>query len=366
MNPAILDQTIIDTTAGGGDYLFRAHGSVMRFPGYTIVYTEGKEDNENEDDSGMTLPEVSEGEALTLISLSTEQKFTQPPPRFSEATLVRELEEKGIGRPSTYAAILSTIAERDYVRKEKGKFYPTDLGILITELLVKNFPRILDVAFTAALENQLDSIEEGKNNRLDTLNDFYIPFAEELKKARAEMRNIKKEETPTDVVCDKCGSTMVIKWGKNGKFIACSNYPACKNTMNIARDENGQTSREETQITDTICTKCGRNMAIKEGRFGRFLGCSAYPECKNTMPISCGVKCPEEGCGGYICERRTKKGKIFFGCSRYPDCTYALWERPVPETCPQCGAPFLVERSARGERTYIACLHKDCGYKRAP
>jgi DNA topoisomerase-1 len=352
--------------AGGGDYLFRAQGTVMRFPGYTIVYTEGKEDNENEDDSGMTLPEVSEGEALTLISLETEQKFTQPPPRFSEATLVRELEEKGIGRPSTYAAILSTIAERDYARKEKGKFYPTDLGILVTELLVKNFPRILDVAFTAALENQLDSIEEGKNNRLDTLNDFYIPFAEELKKAQAEMRNIKKEETPTDVVCDKCGSMMVIKWGKNGKFIACSNYPACKNTMNITRDENGQTSREEAQITDTICSKCGKNMVIKEGRFGRFLGCSAYPECKNTMPLSCGVKCPEEGCSGHLCERRTKRGKIFFGCSRYPDCTYALWERPAPEACPQCGAPFLVEKSVRGERTYIACLHKDCGYKRAP
>ena len=363
MNPAILDQTIIDTTAGGGDYLFRAQGSVMRFPGYTIVYMEGKEDSEGEDDSGMTLPEVSEGEALTLISLETEQKFTQPPPRFSEATLVRELEEKGIGRPSTYAAILSTIAERDYVRKEKGKFYPTDLGILVTELLVKNFPRILDVAFTAALENQLDSIEEGKNNRLDTLNAFYIPFAEELRKARAEMRNIKREETPTDVVCDKCGGMMVIKWGKNGKFCACSNYPTCKNTRSVHQDENGQTSREEVQITDTICSKCGQNMVIKEGRFGRFLGCSGYPECKNTMPLGCGVKCPEEGCSGYLCERRTKKGKTFFGCSSYPDCTYALWERPVPEICPQCGAPFLIEKSAPGERTYLACLHKDCGYK---
>ncbi|MDI6776889.1 MAG: type I DNA topoisomerase [Syntrophales bacterium] len=362
MNPAIFDQTIIDITAGGGGYLFRAQGSVMRFSGYTIVYTEGKDASEDEDDFGMVLPEVAEGEALALISLSTEQKFTQPPPRFSEATLVRELEEKGIGRPSTYATILSTIQERNYVHKEKVNFYPTDLGILITELLVRNFPRILDVAFTAALEDKLDLIEEGKNNRLDTLNDFYIPFAEELKKARAEMRNIKGEETPTDIVCDKCGNVMVIKWGKNGKFIACSNYPACKNTMNIAQGEKGQMSQKEEEITDTIC-ECGRNMVVKEGRFGKFLGCSGYPECKNTMPLSCGVRCPEKECSGYLCERRTKKGKTFFGCSRYPDCTYALWDRPRPTACPQCGAPFLVEKPAPPEGTYLACLHKDCGYK---
>ena len=362
MNPAIFDQTIIDITAGGGGYLFRAQGQVMRFPGHTIVYTEGKEDTEDEEDLAMVLPEVSEGEALTIISLESEQKFTQPPPRFSEATLVRELEEKGIGRPSTYATILSTIQERDYVRKEKGEFYPTDLGVLITELLVKNFPRILDVAFTASLENQLDLIEEGKNNRLDTLNDFYIPFAEELKNARVEMRNIKKEETPTDVVCDKCGNMMVIKWGKNGRFMACSHYPACKNTMNVNGGKDGQMSEKEGKITDTIC-KCGRNMVVKEGRFGRFLGCSGYPECKNTMPLSCGVNCPEEGCSGYLCERRTKKGKTFFGCSRYPDCTHALWERPIPKACPQCGAPFLVEKSAPKKGSYLACIHKDCGYK---
>ncbi|MFA4915818.1 MAG: type I DNA topoisomerase [Syntrophales bacterium] len=360
MNPAIFDQTTIEITAGGGSYLFRAQGSVMKFPGHTIVYTEGREEGEDENGSEMTLPEVSEGEVLDLLSLESEQKFTQPPPRFSEASLVKELEENGIGRPSTYAAILSTITGRDYVRKEKGKFYPTDLGIVVTELLVENFPRILDITFTASLENQLDLIEEGKNKRLDILTDFYTPFEEELRKAKSGIQ--KKSGTPADVVCDKCGNMMVFKWGKNGRFIACSNYPACKNTMNINQEENKQMNNTEAQITDTIC-KCGRNMVIKEGKFGRFLGCSGYPECKNTMPIGCGVKCPEEGCSGYLCERRTKKGKIFFGCSGYPKCTYALWERPLPEACPECGAPFLVEKTIRGKGTYLVCLNKDCGYK---
>ena len=349
MNPAVLDQTTIDTEAG--KYLFRAQGSVMKFPGYTIVYTEGKENGEGDDEFSKTLPDVSVGETLNLISLKPEQKFTQPPPRFTEASLVRELEENGIGRPSTYANILSTIQDREYVRLEKGRFIPTELGMLVTELLVKNFPKILDVEFTASLENKLDLIEEGKTQKFDTLNDFYSSFEKELKNAELHMRNIKKEETPTDIVCDKCASPMIIKWGKRGKFIACSNYPACKNTMNIPDENQENASPGETLSTDIVCSQCGKGMVIKEGRFGKFLGCSGYPECKNTMPISLGIQCPEKECTGKLCEKRTKKGKVFFSCTNYPSCTFAIWDRPVSEPCPQCGAPFLVEkRSPRGRQ----------------
>jgi DNA topoisomerase-1 len=360
MNPAVYDQTTIDI--GADKYLFRAQGSVMKFSGFTIVYTEGKENGDAEDEFGKTLPEVSVGETLKLLELKPEQKFTQPPPRFTEASLVRELEEKGIGRPSTYAAILSTIQDREYVRMEKGRFIPTDLGLLVTELLVKNFPTILDVEFTASLENQLDSIEEGRAKKLDTLDSFYASFKNELKNAELHMRNVKREETPTELVCDKCNSPMIIKWGKKGRFIACSNYPECKNTMNVPQDNQNGGSREAL-LTDELCGQCGKNMVVKEGRFGKFMGCSGYPECKNTMPLSLGIECPEHGCSGKLCEKRTKKGKTFFSCSEYPSCTFAIWDKPLPEPCPQCSAPFLVAKHTSRGGNYKACLTKDCRYK---
>ncbi len=362
MNPAIYDQTTIDIAAA--NCTFRAQGSVLKVPGFTVLYTEGKDDNGEENgETGKTLPLVSKGEKLALESLTSQQKFTEPPPRFSEATLVKELEEKGIGRPSTYATILSTIQDRDYVKLEVGRFYPTELGTIVTELLVKNFPQVLDVAFTASLEDKLDLIEEGKLERTETLRDFYGPFESDLKKAKEQMRDIKREETPTELVCEKCGSPMVIKWGRNGKFIACSNYPACKNTKNFVQDENGKINQVETVTTDVLCEKCGKKMVVKNGRFGSFLGCSGYPECKHTMTISLGINCPEEGCTGQLSEKKTKKGKSFFGCTNYPKCTFATWDRPVPETCPECGAPFLVEKYARGKGKYKACYKKECGYK---
>ncbi|MBN2514952.1 MAG: type I DNA topoisomerase [Deltaproteobacteria bacterium] len=361
MNPAVFDMTTI--TVKARKYLFRAQGSVMKFPGFTIVYTESKENGEAEAEIGKILPAVTRGETLTLISLDPEQHFTQPPPRFSEATLVRELEENGIGRPSTYANILSTIQDREYARLEKGRFHPTELGCLVNELLVNNFGRIVDVEFTASMEEKLDLIEEGTLTRYDTLKEFYTPFEGELDKAKKEMRNVKREEIPTDLICDKCGSSMVIKWGKNGKFIACSNYPECKNTRNFVQDESGEISEVEAEVTDTICDDCGGNMVIKQGKFGRFLGCSGYPECQNTKPLAIGIQCPQDGCEGYLCERRTKKGKIFFGCSRYPHCTYALWDKPIPEECPLCGHPFLTEKHYRGKGTVKACPNKKCRYK---
>jgi len=365
MNPALFDQTGIDIQAGR--CLFHAQGSIMKFPGFTAVYTEStdKEDNGSEgaaeSPDTSQLPEVSEGDELRLLSLEPQQSFTQPPPRFSEATLVKELEEKGIGRPSTYAAIISTIQNRNYVRLEERRFHPTELGAVVNELLVENFPNIMDVKFTASMEDRLDMIEDGKLTRHKTLEEFYTPFRSELDKAGEEMRDIKREEIPTDLVCDRCGSPMVIKWGKNGKFLACSNYPECKNTGNIAKDENGAISKAEAPSTDIICDVCGKNMVIKEGRFGRFLGCSGYPECKHTKPLDTGVKCPL--CNGSLCERRSKRGKTFFGCSSFPDCTYALWDRPIPESCPLCGHPFLVEKQTRREGMVKKCPNKECGYK---
>jgi len=365
MNPAVYDQTTIDI--GAGKCTFRTQGSIMKFPGFTVLYTEDRDDKTEENGNGngfdKVLPELKEGETLTVISITPDQKFTEPPPRYSEATLVRALEENGIGRPSTYAAILSTIQDRDYAKLETGRFHPTELGTLVTDLLVKNFPKILDVAFTASMEEKLDLIEEGKVKRLETLSEFYEPFAGVLKEAKKQMRNVKAEETPTDFVCEKCGSTMVIKWGRNGRFIACSNYPTCKNTKNFEQDENGKINEVEKVVSDTICDKCGKNMVVKQGRFGSFLGCSGYPECRNTKPLSIGIKCPEEGCAGEITEKKTKKGKTFFGCSKYPTCTFALWDRPLPEACPQCGAPFIVEKYDRRTGRTKTCIKQECGYK---
>jgi DNA topoisomerase-1 len=377
MNPAIYDQTTIDISAG--NTLFRAQGSVMKFAGFTIVYTEGKENGDDDGEFAKSLPQVSVGETLDLLSLKTEQKFTQPPPRFSEASLVRELEEKGIGRPSTYATILSTIQERDYVRLERGKFSPTDLGMLVTELLVKNFPKIMDVSFTASLETKLDMIEEGKIKRLDTLNDFYIPFEEELKNAKQNMRNVKREETPTDKVCDKCESPMIIKWGKNGQFIACSNYPACKNTQNFTRAEDGRIVPIEnlTEETDRTCEKCGRPMVVKRGKFGPFLGCSGYPECKNIVNVrkdeSGALTTAEQEISDVACEKcgrpmAVKRGKFgpFLGCTGYPECQNIMKikkgrdgtvkpqaQETTDKICDKCGRPMAVKRGRFGQ--FLGC-----------
>ena len=374
MNPAVLDQTTVDIAAA--NCLFRAQGSVMKFPGFTILYTEGKEDNGDENGFGKLLPDVRQGETLKLLELKPEQKFTQPPPRFSEASLVRELEEKGIGRPSTYASILTTIQEREYVLLEKGKFIPTDLGILVTDLLVKNFPRILDVAFTAEMETELDRIEEGKTKRLDILNNFYLPFQEELRKAKANMTNIKREETPTDLVCEKCGKSMVIKWGKNGRFLACTNYPACKNTKNFKQDEKGEILPED-KTTDIPCPLCGKPMIARQGRFGKFLGCSGYPECKNTInlaPDGTPVAAPVEGAPpAAVCEKcgkpmALKRGRYgaFLGCTGYPECKNIVKTSPsgspVAQAAPQeisdvlcdkCGKPTAVKMGRFGK--FLGC-----------
>lgn len=367
MNPAVYDQTTVDIKIK--DYLFRATGSVIKFPGFIRVYTETEENGEEKkeeapSDEEKLLPQLAEGERLKRHSIDPKQHFTQPPPRYSEALLIKELEENGIGRPSTYANILSTIQERKYVEKKEGRFHPTELGFLINDLLVKYFPNVLNVEFTAKLEEELDEIEGGQKEWTEAVRDFYNPFNEELVIAQKEMRNIKKEEIPTDIVCEKCGKKMVIKWGRHGQFLACSGYPECKSTKEFTKNSAGTIEVADEEKTSEVCENCGSPMVVKRGRFGKFLACSKYPECKTVKSIvkTTGVKCPEKGCEGEILERKTKRGKAFYGCSKYPNCKYALWDKPINRPCPQCGAAFVVEKYTKAG-TSVKCIIAGCNYK---
>jgi DNA topoisomerase-1 len=363
MAPAVFDQTTIDITAGRVS--LRASGQVVRFPGFLDVYAETQEDVAAEDEgSGRSLPDLKEGEGLRLLGERPEQHFTQPPPRYSEATLVRELEEKGIGRPSTYAAILSTIQDRGYAEKRDGRLTPTELGVVVNGLLVKSFPDILNTDFTAQMEERLDLVEEGNADWIQLLRDFYEPFERDLVRAKVEMRDLKREEEPTEEVCEKCGKPMVIKWGRNGYFLACSGYPECRNTKEYTRNPDGTlTVLPTTRPSDQICPTCGSPMVVRRGRFGEFIACSRYPECKTTSPVSLGVDCPRPGCGGYLTEKRSKRGKVFFGCSNYAKskCDFVSWDRPIPRACPSCGAPFIVQKTLRSG-TRLRCIADGCGW----
>ncbi|MBI5747992.1 MAG: type I DNA topoisomerase [Nitrospinae bacterium] len=365
MNPAILDSTSVDVEAK--NYTFRATGSIIRFPGFLKVYEETIEttsESEQGEKEGI-LPPLKTGDMVELIMIIPEQHWTQPPPRYTEANLIKELEDKGIGRPSTYAAIISTILQRDYVEIKERRLHPTILGSLISDLLVENFPKILDVKFTANMEEELDQIEEGKKGWIDALNDFYKPFSSDLTLAETKMRDIKKEVELTSEVCDKCGKNMVIKWGRFGRFLACSDYPNCKSTRPLKGEGEKEGGSEKLpEITNEKCDKCGAPLQIKIGRYGKFLACTKYPECKFTKPISLGVSCPQDGCNGFLVERRTKKGKIFYSCSNYPNCKFASWNKPIPEKCPQCSYPYLIEKRAKGGETEIICGNKDCSFKK--
>jgi DNA topoisomerase-1 len=367
MAPAVFDQTTIEISAGRVG--LRASGQVMKFPGFLEVYAETVEDGAApEDETTGSLPDIKEGESLTLLEIKPEQHFTQPPPRYSEATLVKELEEKGIGRPSTYATILSTIQDRGYVEKKEGRLFPTELGVVVNDLLVKSFPEIVSTDFTAQMEERLDSVEEGTFDWVRLLTDFYTPFKEVLAKAKIEMRNLKREEQPTDEVCEKCGKNMVIKWGRNGHFLACSGYPDCRNTKEYTRNADGSLQvLPTTRPSDQLCPTCTSPMVIRRGRFGEFLACSRYPECKTTSPISLGVACPRPGCGGYLTEKRSRRGKVFFGCANYAKtkCDFVSWDRPIPRACPQCGAAFVVQKVTKAG-TRLRCIAEGCGYAAEP
>ncbi len=368
MAPAQLDQTTFiivnretSVDSQSTEYEFRASGTVLRFDGFMRLYTESKDDAE--EDEGLTLPPLKEGETLRLINLQPKQHFTQPPPPYTEATLIKALEEKGIGRPSTYATILSTIQERKYVQKSNGKFSPTDLGIIVNDFLVERFPELIDVNFTAKMEDELDRIEDGKMEWVKVVKDFYNPFSRELTKVEKTKGKIKPEDIPTDEICEKCGLTMVIRWGRHGRFLACSGFPKCRNTRPLPdkNKEYKEQSGNNIQITEEKCEKCGSAMVIRTGKYGKFLSCSRYPDCKNTRPISTGIKCPQDG--GDIVERGTKKGKPFWSCSNYPKCRFVLWYKPFQVKCPKCGADFLIEKADKTGKLIRYCHDKRCGYK---
>jgi DNA topoisomerase-1 len=353
MRPAVYDSTTaaVELKDSGHSYELRASGQVLRYAGFTAVYTEAQdEDAPTEGDGeGVKLPSLNVGDKLRTHRVDAEQHFTQPPPRFTEASLVKELEEKGIGRPSTYAAILSTIQDRGYVEKREGRFYPTLLGTRVNDLLVQAFARVLNVDFTAQMETELDNIEEGQEKMQALLARFYEPFKLDLEKAMVEMKDWKRVEIPTEFTCEKCSQPMVIKWGRNGEFLACSGYPECKNTKEFIRNKDGQIELKPEPTTDQPCTTCGAPMQHRRGRFGEFWACSRYPECKTTRPVSLGITCPKPGCGGFLTEKKSRRGSSFYGCSNYSTtkCDFVSWDRPVLEVCPECNAPFLLRKQNR-------------------
>jgi DNA topoisomerase-1 len=425
MMPALFDQTTIEI--GAGRLGFRASGSVLKFDGFLRLYQEGRDEKtEDEEEAERTLPRVEKGELLRLNSVDPEQHFTEPLPRYTEATLVKALEEKGIGRPSTYAAIMTTIIDREYVEKLEGRFHPTALGTTVNDLLVASFDDLFNETYTARMEEALDSVEEGKIKWTDALHEFYDKFAKDLESAEGHMRAAKQQSIPTNEVCENCGSQMVIKFGRFGQFLACANYPECRTTREVSRASSKENEAGDTRAVAAadgadgaeepeMCELCGKPMALKRGRFGQFLGCTGYPDCRNIRKIaksgvvapapipldekcpvdgaqlvrrfgrfgefvSCanypkcnyiqrettGVACPRPGCKGEIVVKKSKRGKIFYGCAEYPKCDRVYWDKPVSEPCPQCNAPFLLEKTTKRAGTTHYCANEECGYKSEP
>jgi DNA topoisomerase-1 len=415
MVPAIFDQTTIDVAAN--DYTFRATGSVEKFDGYLAAYQSVKEEEEKEDAEdaeSRTLPPVTEGEQLRLETIRPEQHFTEPPPRYTEATIVKELEEKGIGRPSTYATIISTIVEREYVNKDQGRFTPTLLGEKVSDLLVKAFADIFDVGFTARMEDELDEIEEGKLPWKQSVKDFWDRFEEDLGKAEGAMESYKAgiptgqkcekcgqgellerisrhgfflgcnrypecdftqdlspevggEEVESEAkteYCDNCGKEMAIKRGRFGPFLACTGYPDCKTTRRLVRGT--RKARQPDVVLDEKCPTCGEGQLLRRhGRFGEFIGCQNYPKCKYTRPITLGIKCPKCAEGEFVRRGTAKgrgRGRIFYGCSRYPDCDFTTPHEPINAPCPKCGAPFIVEKRTK-QGNFRSCIKEGCDWE---
>ena len=423
MMPAIFDQTTIDIKAGR--FIFRATGSVQKFDGFLKVYSEGRDektDNAEDDDEERTLPQVKQGENLKLNSITPNQHFTEPPPRFTEATLVKALEEKGIGRPSTYAAIMTTIQDREYVEKIENRFHPTALGTTVNDVLVAGFTDLFNPTYTARMEEELDEIEDGKINWRDSLRNFYDKFSGDLKSAEESLKDKKKTSIPTDEICENCGAGMVIKFGRFGQFLACANYPECKTTREVQSPKSKVQSQEagaenspnsENTEETPVCELCGKNMALKKGRFGAFYGCTGYPECKNirkipkgeqkpvAAPVPLDETCPKDGahlvrrqgrygefvsCSNYpkcdyikretldipcpkckdgeIAVKKSKRGKTFYGCTNYPKCDAVFWDKPVAEPCPKCHAPLTLEKFTKKEGLIRYCNAEGCDYKK--
>lgn len=373
MAQALIDQKTVSISAPAdeNEYSFNVSGSTVKFAGFMTLYMSA--DAADQDRNGkQALPELTQGSPLKLLKLDPKQHFTQPPPRFSEASLVKELEENGIGRPSTYANILGTIRDKGYVDMVNRYFRPSELGFIVNDLLVASFPDVFDVEFTAKLEEDLDKVEAAEQDYIDVLNRFYRPFSDKLDFAKEGMISVKGVGFPTGLDCPECGKEVRVKVGKNGPFLSCDGYPDCTYSTDYTRDDKGgiqpvQLSQELAEGEE--CEKCGRPMMVKHGRYGEFLACSGYPECKNTKSVnggngkSTGVKCPESGCGGELVERKSKRGKVFYGCSNYPKCSYALWDKPVDKECPECGEDFLVEKTTKKKGTFLTCLNDACGFQ---
>ncbi|MBF0367068.1 MAG: type I DNA topoisomerase, partial [Oligoflexia bacterium] len=377
MSQSVLDQTSVVLLAGK-DHFFKAYGSIIRFPGYRIVYLESKmekqatkklatqeqedeyDNSENSDDSASfdkSLPELNVAETLkTVNDPESKEHWTAPPPRYSDASIVKDLEEKGIGRPSTYATIISNIVDRGYVEKRENRYYnPTELGMVVCKMLIESFPQVMDVEFTAKIEERLDNIEEGEVKWTKVLSDFWGPFEKTLKAAKTKMKNLKKTEIPTGVKCTKCSTgKYMVKWGKNGQFLACSNYPECPSTEDFVKHLDDSYEIIPKKYTDKKCPGCQKRMIVKKGRYGNFLACEDFPLCKSTMPYTLGVFCPN--CKtNEIAERRSRYGKIFYGCSGYPNCTFAMWGPPEQATCEECGCPVMAKRESKKNGPYLQC-----------
>ena len=369
MAQAIIDQKTIFIQAKD-KYLFSVSGSTVKFSGFMNLYSQDQDLKEKE---VQTLPDTEVGTILKTIEIIPKQHFTKPLPRFSEASLVKELEKNGIGRPSTYASILSVIRDKGYVDLVKRYFIPSELGFIVNDLLAASFPNILNIAFTAQLESNLDDVETGNLEEVQLLTNFYTTFKKSLDAASENMISVKGVGVDTDLNCPVCEKQLNIKIGKNGHFLACTGYPDCSFTSNYLRDEKGNLSIVEKIIDNTKvkdCIKCGQPMVQKEGRFGLFLACTGYPECKHTESVNggqngkdIGVNCPQKECSGTIIERKSKRGKIFFGCSNYPDCTFASWDKPVSKSCPDCKSVYLVEKETKRDGKSLKCPNKDCGFK---
>ena len=332
-----------------GKYLFRANGNIIEFPGYMQIYK-----SENKNDS---LPEIAEGEPLTLKELFPEQHFTQPPAAFTEASLIKTMEKLGIGRPSTYVTIIETIVSRGYVSRKEKTFHPMELGVIVNDLLMQYFPDILNVEFTAKLEEELDKVEEGELSWRSILADFYAPFSIALEKAEEDIGEVELVDEVSDVICEFCGRNMVYKMGRYGRFLACPGYPECRNVKSV--DKDGNVEEKNLGESDVVCDKCGRTMVLKKGRYGNFLACPGYPECKNIKSIDeeIGIACTE--CGGALVKKRNKRGRVFYGCKNYPDCQTAYWNLPVEAVCPECGR-HMVEKTGRNDTRTIICENKEC------
>ncbi|MHB0913066.1 MAG: type I DNA topoisomerase [Armatimonadota bacterium] len=394
MASALFSVVTVDISAS--EYTFRATGSTMQFPGFTILYTEGKDTSEEEENE--TLPKLSKDEVLKLLDLLPKQHFTEPPPRYTEATLVKALEERGIGRPSTYASIISTVIDRKYVVLAERKFSPTELGFTVTDLLVKHFPEIMDVEFTAGVETKLDDIEEGGTEWVKVLADFWSGFEKALEEAKSTMESVKTPPQETGEVCPNCGKPLLLRESRFGRFVGCSGYPECKTViqMNLGDacpvpDCGGElveykgprgghvyrcsnhpncefTARPKVEgsgeeiETGEPCPKCGKPLVRRMGRYGEFVGCSGYPKCKTIIsePKTVGVDCPQ--CGGKIVEKRSRRGIVFYGCEKYPDCKFTSWDKPLDRKCPKCKS-MLVEKQWRGQSQGVKCSSEGCDYK---